>query len=132
MAKTADERKNNRERTTGPGAENFDKRLTELDKKLDAVHARNPERPDAGQRRSAMGIAFRVTTELLAGVLVGGFIGWQLDYWLGTKPVMLLIFFVLGAAAGILNVMRVARQMQPGVLDAKEEPKQSGTIPKNG
>lgn len=132
MAKTADERKNDRRRTVRPAAGDFDKRLTELDKKLDAMHARNPERQDAGQRGTAMGIAFRITTELVAGVLVGGFIGWQLDYWLGTKPIMLLIFFILGAAAGILNVMRVAREMQPGALDVKEEPKQSDTISRNG
>ncbi|MEC9367287.1 MAG: AtpZ/AtpI family protein [Pseudomonadota bacterium] len=61
-----------------------------------------------------MGLAFRIATELVAGVLVGALIGWQLDRWLSTAPVMLLIFFLLGAAAGILNVVRVAKKMQPG------------------
>lgn len=58
-----------------------------------------------------MGIAFRLSTELVAGVFVGGAIGLLLDKWLGTGPVFLLIFFFLGMAAGILNVFRTARQL---------------------
>ncbi|MGE0613203.1 MAG: AtpZ/AtpI family protein [Hyphomicrobiales bacterium] len=61
-----------------------------------------------------MGLAFRIATELVAGVLVGTAIGWQLDRWLETSPVMLVIFFGLGTAAGIMNVVRVAKKMQPG------------------
>ena len=56
-----------------------------------------------------MGKAFRLVTELVVGLVVGGAIGWYLDQWLGTTPVMLLIFFVLGVAAGVLNVMRAAQ-----------------------
>jgi len=58
-----------------------------------------------------MGIAFRLSTELVAGVFVGGAIGLLLDKWLGTGPVFLLIFFFLGMAAGILNVFRTAKQL---------------------
>lgn len=58
-----------------------------------------------------MGIAFRLSTELVAGVFVGGAIGLLLDKWLGTGPLFLLIFFFLGMAAGILNVFRTARQL---------------------
>jgi ATP synthase protein I len=58
-----------------------------------------------------MGIAFRLSTELVAGVFVGGAMGYFLDAWLGTKPVFILIFFVLGVAAGVLNVFRTAKQM---------------------
>ncbi len=67
--------------------------------------------PDT-QRANSIGLAFRLATELVAGLLVGGVIGWYLDKWLGTSPVMLLIFFALGAAAGIFNVIRTAREMQ--------------------
>ncbi|MEX1154342.1 AtpZ/AtpI family protein [Parvibaculum sp.] len=64
-----------------------------------------------GGRGTAMGIAFRLVTELVAGVFVGAAIGWVLDSWLGTRPWFLLVFFFIGAAAGILNVYRAARQI---------------------
>ncbi len=60
---------------------------------------------------SAMGLALRVGVELAAGLAVGGGIGWFLDRWLGTSPLLLLVFFVLGAAAGMLNVYRLVRAM---------------------
>lgn len=60
---------------------------------------------------SAMGLALRVGVELAAGLAVGGGIGWFLDRWLGTSPFLLLAFFVLGAAAGMLNVYRLTRAM---------------------
>jgi ATP synthase protein I len=44
---------------------------------------------------------------LVAGVIVGTFIGWVLDRWLGTSPLFLLVMFFLGAIAGMLNVWRV-------------------------
>lgn len=60
---------------------------------------------------SAMGFALRVGVELAAGLAVGGGIGWFLDQWLRTSPLLLLVFFVLGAAAGMLNVYRLVRAM---------------------
>ena len=48
----------------------------------------------------------RVATELLAGLLIGGCIGWTLDKWLDTNPWFLILFFLLGGAAGILNLRR--------------------------
>lgn len=69
-------------------------------------------KPASGRGRgTAMGIAFRLVTEMVAGVFVGAAIGWVLDSWLGTRPWFLLVFFFIGAAAGILNVYRAARQI---------------------
>ncbi len=48
----------------------------------------------------------------VAGVAVGGFIGWALDRWLGSAPFLMVVFLVLGAAAGIVNVIRAAKAMQ--------------------
>jgi ATP synthase protein I len=91
----------------------FRTRLGALDKRIRA--AKGVERPDIhAQRGSAMGAAFRITADLLAGVIVGAFIGWWLDHWLDTSPIFLVVFFVLGSAAGILNVMRSAKRMQSG------------------
>jgi ATP synthase protein I len=59
----------------------------------------------AGQ---AMNLGFRVLTELVAGVVVGGLIGWQLDTWFNTSPFLLIVLLVLGTAAGFWNVYRIA------------------------
>jgi ATP synthase protein I len=53
------------------------------------------------------GIGFRVGVEMLSALIVGLVIGWMLDRWLGTKPWLLLLFVVLGVAAGVMNVVRV-------------------------
>ncbi len=63
-------------------------------------------------RGQAMGVAFRIATELVAGVFVGGFIGYFLDQWLGTAPILLIVFLLLGIAAGLLNSVRAAQRMQ--------------------
>jgi ATP synthase protein I len=62
-----------------------------------------------GQPRSALGLAFRVSVEILSALAVGVGIGWVLDRWLGTGPWLLVTFTLLGGAAGILNVYRMAR-----------------------
>ena len=56
----------------------------------------------------AMSAGFRVATELVANVCVGGLIGWQLDKWTGTSPILLLIFLLLGVASGFWSVYRIA------------------------
>ena len=68
------------------------------------------EGPDAAPG-SAMGLAFRVGIELAAGLVVGGGLGWLLDRWWHTSPVMLILLFFLGAAAGMVNVFRTARDI---------------------
>ena len=57
---------------------------------------------------SALARGFRLSTELVAGVLVGAFIGWALDKWLGISPWGMIVFLLLGFAAGVVNVMRAA------------------------
>ena len=61
---------------------------------------------------SFMGSAFKLGTELVAAVAVGTIIGFILDSWFDTKPWLIIIFFFLGAAAGMLNVIRTANRMQ--------------------
>ena len=67
---------------------------------------------DSEKRGSFMGNAFKLGTELVAAVAVGTIIGFILDTWFDTKPWLIIIFFFLGAAAGMLNVIRTANQMQ--------------------
>ena len=64
------------------------------------------------KRGSFMGSAFKLGTELVAAVAVGTIIGFILDTLFDTKPWLIIIFFFLGAAAGMLNVIRAANRMQ--------------------
>ena len=67
---------------------------------------------DNEKKGSFMGSAFKLGTELIAAVAVGTIIGFILDSWFDTKPWLIIIFFFLGAIAGMLNVIRTANRMQ--------------------
>ena len=64
------------------------------------------------EKNSNFGEAFKMSTELVAAVVVGTIIGFILDEWFGTKPWLILIFFFVGVIAGILNVIKSAKNMQ--------------------
>ncbi len=66
-----------------------------------------PGRSGAIGSMSAMGVGLRVGVELLAALVVGLAIGWWLDSWLHTRPILLVLFVLLGGAAGIANVWRL-------------------------
>ncbi len=81
----------------------------EFDARLRAAQARQAKReggPGPGSRGSGLGFAFRIGTELVAGVVLGVAIGLGLDFWLDTRPWFMILFFFLGAGAGMLNVYR--------------------------
>jgi len=59
-----------------------------------------------------LGNAFKLGTELIATVAVGTIIGFILDSWFDTKPILIIIFFLFGATAGILSVFKAAKKMQ--------------------
>ena len=59
-----------------------------------------------------LGNAFKLGTELVAAVAVGTIIGFILDNWFGTKPILIIVFFLFGAVAGIVNVFKAAKKMQ--------------------
>ncbi|GGG47969.1 hypothetical protein GCM10010964_39190 [Caldovatus sediminis] len=84
--------------------DDFDRRLQEA-RARQGLDAAPKER--GGLPGGAWGIGFRVGVELVSALVVGLAIGWALDRWLGTGPWLLLLFVVLGAAAGVLNVYRV-------------------------
>ncbi len=87
-------------------------RLRQLGSRLSASKAGRAPEQNAGARPaadpSAIARGFRLSTELVAGVLVGAGIGWLLDRWLGISPWGLIVFLLLGFTAGVLNVMRAA------------------------
>jgi len=86
--------------------------------------ARNPagkpsDSPGADRAATASGYAkgFRLSSELVAGVVVGAGIGWFIDRWLAISPWGLIVFLLLGFAAGVLNVMRSAGLVAGTALD---------------
>ena len=87
--------------------EDFKTRLKIAKSKIKKQDLSNDEK-----RGSFMGNAFKLGTELVAAVAVGTIIGFILDSWFGTKPWLIIIFFFLGTAAGILNVFKTANRMQ--------------------
>ena len=111
----------------------FKSRASELGRKLDAVEKRNAPEPDNnGERGAAMGQAFKIAIELIAGVAFGAIVGWNLDRYFETSgPWFLLVFLALGFAAGMSNVIRTAKRLQalseplqrsaPSVPDDDEE-----------
>lgn len=79
----------------------------QIDRKRPAAASDPSSRHESGQP-SSLGIAMRLSTEFVAGVLAGGLLGWGCDRLLGTKPWGLIVLLVLGFGAGIYNVMRVS------------------------
>lgn len=86
------------------------KDLRELGKRLDEARRR-----DQGQKTQSpptpFGMAFRFSTELVLAFAVGAALGWGLDWLFGTRPVFIVLMSLFGAAAGIRNVIRAAREM---------------------
>ena len=83
--------------------------LKDLDERIrDAEERRGAGKAKSGplERGSGLSLALRIGVELVAALIVGVAIGLGLDKWLDTAPWFLLLFFLLGAAAGMLNVFR--------------------------
>ncbi|MFO1071587.1 MAG: AtpZ/AtpI family protein [Geminicoccaceae bacterium] len=93
-----------------PQFEDFDARLDKL-RQADKPAARGPRKEP---ERLNFGSGLQAGIEVVAGVAGGVLIGWGLDRWLGTQPLFLIVFFMLGAAAGVLNSWRFLRRMQGG------------------
>ncbi len=93
----------------GPGGD-LEKLDARLKRAQEETRKSGPGWP-AGDRPpgTALGLALRVGVELVSALAVGVAIGWALDAWLGTRPWLMLAFILLGGAAGILNVYRMAR-----------------------
>jgi ATP synthase protein I len=87
----------------------LDRRLSEIrdSRKIETDQSGNEQ--DAAQAKaSAMAVGFRLSSELVAGVLVGAALGWGFDRLLSTSPWGFIVFFLLGFVAGVVNVVRSA------------------------
>lgn len=99
--------------------------LKHLDDRLRRLREQEEgKKPKAGsgvKSDDGLGIAMRVGVELVAALGVGAGAGYLLDWWLGTTPWLLVAFFLLGAAAGMMNVYRVMSGMSQAVGYSKEK-----------
>lgn len=86
-----------------------DGRLTELGRRIDAARARHA--PPKRREDTTASFAWRMVTELVVGLVVGGAIGWGLDSLFGTMPVFLIVMGLFGFAAGVRLVLRAAAEM---------------------
>ena len=82
-------------------------RLKIAKKNIEKVEKKNND-----SNAASLGKALKISTELVAAVVVGSTIGFLLDSWFGTKPLLIICFFIMGVAAGILNVFKSAKKMQ--------------------
>lgn len=123
MSTSSDDEKPARDEITPEDRDAFKKRASDLGARLEKVKAearakRGPE-SDGRARGAAMGQAMKIAIELVVGIAVGGFIGKILDDQFGTAPWLLIVFLMLGFAAGLMNIIRTARRLQ-----AEAEPMQ--------
>ena len=89
------------------------KKIKEITTRLEIAkkNVKNVHESNEGSNAASFGKAFKISTELVAAVVVGATIGYILDSWFDTKPLLIIIFFFMGVAAGILNVFRSAKKM---------------------
>jgi ATP synthase protein I len=93
--------------------------LSDLDARLRAAREREARsagtESKGGGTNAGLGLGLRIGVEMVSALAVGLAIGWGLDRWLGTKPWLMVVFFFLGSAAGILNAYRAASGMDDSV-----------------
>tara|TARA_B100001750_G_scaffold148112_1_gene118487 strand:- start:118 stop:408 length:291 start_codon:yes stop_codon:yes gene_type:complete len=90
------------------------KDLKEISTRLEIAkkNVKEMQKNTKGSNVSSFGKALKISTELVAAVVVGSIMGFLLDGWFDTKPLLTICFFIMGVAAGILNVFRSAKRMQ--------------------
>src|SRR4051794_36800076 len=122
----SDDTRGNQEKGSAPADETaLSARLQSLGQRLDqAGQRRTPETGRASRSttdHAGFARGFRLSSELVAGVLVGAGLGWLIDRWLGSLPWGMFVFALLGFTAGVLNVMRQAGVASGGVPDSTIE-----------
>lgn len=92
--------------------------LAQLGDRIEKLRSRNAPKPHAEEHYSQAQLAWRMVIELVAGLAIGFGAGYGLDVLFGTMPVFLVLFTLLGFAAGVRTMMRSAREVQAQMQDA--------------
>ena len=89
------------------------KNLKEISARLEIAkkNIKKDKTKDKNLNAASLGKALKISTELVASVVVGTTLGFILDNWFDTRPWLTITFFFMGVAAGILNVIRSAKRM---------------------
>ena len=90
---------------------NPNNKLQELKRKIDRYQSNDNSRSNSLKNKGA-GFGFKISTEIVAALVVGVGIGIIVDNYFNTQPFGLIIFFILGAFAGFLNIYRVIRRIE--------------------
>ena len=85
--------------------------LKKLKDKVKKIQSELKEKEIKEKNSSPLGIAMKMGTEFVAAVFVASFMGFYVDKWLETKPVFVIIFFIIGSVAGIFNVVRSSKMI---------------------
>ena len=88
-----------------------DNQIKELKERIETAKTKNSTSTKK-TKQSGAGFGFKISTEIIAALVIGVGIGLIVDKYLGTKPFGLIIFFIFGAIAGFLNVYRVMRRIE--------------------
>ncbi len=91
--------------------DDLERRLAEVNKRLGRDTVKTAGSQDGKSRKTSFGNAFQLSSEFIAAILVGAIIGYGIDWLLGTLPWGLILFFLLGFVAGVMNVMRAAGEL---------------------
>jgi ATP synthase protein I len=86
--------------------------LEQLEAKIDAAKQRSAPKPRADEHYSQANLAWRMVIELVAGLGIGFGIGYGLDLLFGTLPIFMVLFVMLGLAAGVKTMLRSAQEIQ--------------------
>ena len=100
-----------------------DDRLKALEERIAKAKAAQAPKPRADEHYSRANLAWRMVIELVAGLLIGLGIGYGLDLLFGTLPIFLVLFTLLGFAAGVQTMVRSAREVEKKLADEAAERK---------
>lgn len=96
--------------------------LERLGRRLDEIR-RHENAQKVQPAPSGLEVAFRFATELFAAAVVGGAMGWGLDWLFNTRPILTVLLFLFGVAAGIRNVVRVSKELNERIAAAAAQEK---------
>ena len=122
MADPHERNGDNERKPSGADDADLSARLKSLDARISQASVQRAEaepRTRQTSNSSAIGQAFRLSAEFVAGVAAGGVIGWLIDHFAGTSPWGLIVFLILGFCAGMLSLLRAAGLVKPSKYDEK-------------